>query len=687
MSSLLAEGDTNLCPEFYMAASLQYEGIPMRFFNLLIVLFVVCGAVLPGMAQVNLPASPLAPPDVKAWSAKEEAASDQGGAETVRITVEIPPDHHGYLDKGDEGLLIPLTFSFASLEAHSVRVTQLSYPLGTRDEQAHATVLRGNGDFVFRLDNVSALPSDQAFATTLRSQICNDVTNICYPPRTTEIPLRFAAATTAPPAPSPTVPPVPVQEAPQTWRERITAWFQRSTDNLFLALALVFAAGLLATATPCVYPIIPITSAILIARGGQSRQQGRLHALVYFIGLIFFYTLLGAFAATTGTALSAIMTSAWVNLSFAVIFVYLGLSMLGLYEFQFLTTLTTKLDTASSRKSGFSGTFLMGTTAGLIVSPCVGPVVGAILLDLTGKAAAISVTSAGVPTDIVVRGVALMTAFGAGLGLPFLIVGLLSQRLPQSGTWLTKVKFLLGLPILYFAYTYYVKGMETLNVSANVAHAMLVGIVAIALAVFIGAFHTLGERPQRQMLLRRACGIILLIIGVHFLYNGLGRSGILIDLSIDTPRRVATAEQSANRSSVNNGQRPQVETHGNLQWLRDVEVARQRASSEGKPLFVDFYATWCANCKAFNRLALQHNELNAALQKAVLIKIYDTDPDFRTFQEDRRFPELRGVGGQPFLPLFAIYSPQGELVWKGQDYRAVGTMITHLQRARYAAAR
>jgi thiol:disulfide interchange protein DsbD len=117
--------------------------------------------------------------------------------------------------------------------------------------------------------------------------------------------------------------------------------------------------------------------------------------------MIFFYTLLGALAATTGTALSTIMTNAWVNLGFALVFAYLGLSMLGLYEFQFLSALTAKLDKASSRRRDVTGTFFMGTTAGLVVSPCIGPVVGAILLGITGQAAAVSVAGAGLPVHTV----------------------------------------------------------------------------------------------------------------------------------------------------------------------------------------------------------------------------------------------------------------------------------------------
>ncbi len=635
----------------------------MRFLHSLIaIVLMLCVA---GSVQAQLQTtSPLAPPDVRAWSESSGVEQDASGATIAHITVEIPADHHGYLDAGDEGLLIPLAFTFDQ----GIEAQEIARPKGTQDEQAHATVLRGKGDFIFRLNPSGALsPSPHA---KLRYQICNDVTNICYPPRTVQVPLQLAAAQnlTAPPTAV-----AQVETAPTSFRERIAVLFRQSTNNLFFAIALVFIAGLLASATPCVYPILPITSAILVARGSGDKQAGQLHSLAYFVGLIFFYTLLGVFAVTTGTALSAVMTNPWVNLGFAVLFVYLGLSMLGLYEFQFMPALTAKLDSASSQRSGLSGTFLMGVTAGLVVSPCVGPVVGAILLDITGQAAAVSAASTTLPNQIVVRGISLMTSFGAGLGVPFLVVGLLSNHLPQSGTWLSKVKFVLGLPILYFAYTYYIKSLETLGVPINVAHSMLVGVVAIVLAVFVGAFHATGEKPPQHLQLRRACGIILLVVGIHFLYNGLGRAGILIDRSSSAQLASSTASPAED-----------IETHGNLQWWRNVSAARQLARQELKPVFVDFYATWCANCKAFNRLALQHKELNRALQQAVLIKVYDTDPDFKTFQQDQRLPELRGVGGQPFLPLFAIYSPQGEFLWKGQDYQAANTMIAQLERAQHA---
>lgn len=647
--------------------------------------FICClSTAISATAQPSLQGQPPAPPQIQAKTTEDIIVIDHTRSGTFRIAVHVPQHHHGYLDAGAEGLLIPLTFTFPDLEARKIRVKELSRPSGKWDHTVRATVLRGNGAFTFHLDATAAsLAADEIFSGNLLYQICNDKTNICYAPRKINIPLNIDVAVAAGMADgSPTAdrlrPPLPAVSL--TTREHITALFQRYMRHSLLAIGIVFIAGLLASATPCVYPIIPITSAILIARAHGLRQRGQLHALTYFLGIILFYTLLGLLAALTGQALSAIMTNAWVNLSFAILFTYFGLSMLGLYEFHFLSSFITKLDKASGRPGGLTGTLLMGLTAGLVVSPCVGPVAGAVLLQITGQTATTAIAnSTAIGNDTLLRGITLMTSFGAGLGLPFLVIGLVSHRLPQSGPWLTKIKFLLGIPILYFAYTYYLKGVETAGISTDVAHAILIGIIAIGVGVFIGALHHPGQSPSPGLLIRRALGIVLLIIGAHFLYNGMGQSGILLENSTTVPRTTVTKPGT---SSLADNHVAQVETHGNLQWLRDFSLGRQRASTEHKPLFIDFYATWCANCKEFQRLSIANRQLNQMLQQTVLVKIYDTDEIFKTFQQNRHYPELGGIGGQPFLPLFAIYSPDGALVWKGQDYQAVATMIAQLEYAR-----
>jgi thiol:disulfide interchange protein DsbD len=176
------------------------------------------------------------------------------------------------------------------------------------------------------------------------------------------------------------------------------------------------------------------------------------------------------------------------------------------------------------------------------------------------------------------------------------------------------------------------------------------------------------------------------MVGIYFLYNGLSNSGMLSPAAVSRQDSTLVADTVPLRASSSAGALPpQEEMRGNLRWFRDFALAQEHARREHKPLFVDFYATWCANCKAFDHLTRRDVRLNTPLQQVVLVKIYDTDAGFRTFQHDPQFPELGGVGGQPFLPLFAIYTPLGELAWKGQNYEAVETMGRQLEQAKRPA--
>ncbi len=202
-----------------------------------------------------------------------------------------------------------------------------------------------------------------------------------------------------------------------------------------LTFLLIFVTGIGASFTPCVYPIIPITVAVFGAKEAQSTAEAFLLSLVFVFGMAVTYTVLGVSAALAGGLFGAALQSFWLILAFAVLFVGLGLSMLGLFEMRLPTGLQTRL--ASAGRTGFAGAFAMGLACGIIAAPCVGPILSGALLYIAER-------------QDPLLGSALMATFAFGMGLLFLVLGTFSSlihRLPSSGAWMEVVKavFAIGL--------------------------------------------------------------------------------------------------------------------------------------------------------------------------------------------------------------------------------------------------
>lgn len=609
-----------------------------------------------------------------------------GSRADFTVQLVVPDDHHAYINSGDEGFFLPIEFDFAELEKGGYKVNILKSPEGEREEKVKAVVLRGKGEYKFSIEATAASPESKSFPISVQTQICNDVTNICLPPQTASLslPVSFAGgkeggsvkAGTAQKSAQVSAPAENVQEADG---EGVTGWllgkYRQYSRNIIISFIFMILAGLLSAATPCVYPMLPITSAILVQRGGGSREEGVRHSLLYFTGIILTYIVMGYVAGMTGGALNTIMRSAAVNLLFAVFFALFALSMLGFYDFALGQDFTAKIDSSVSSKAGYTGTFLMGMVAGLVVSPCVGPVVFALLLQVANRIAEFSaelvatgqVISPLQKSLIAGKGGLLMGGFGIGIGIPFLLVGLFSNKMPRAGTWMIYVKYVLGFAILYFAFSYYMKGMGVARVKPDVAYGILLGVVSIFTSIYMGLFTPWVDKGGPNEKLKKAFSIILFIFGFHFFFNGLGQSGLLLE-SNGSARIVSTTGA---------GEGEGTEKHGNLVWQRDLEKAKSLAMKEKKPVFIDFYADWCANCIAFKKLSVSNDELNQALQKAILLKIYDSDELFKKFQEDPKYAELK-TG----LPFFVILRPDGEFFWKGTQYDAVNTMKKMIETAR-----
>jgi thiol:disulfide interchange protein DsbD len=206
--------------------------------------------------------------------------------------------------------------------------------------------------------------------------------------------------------------------------------FKNNQDNTLVMFGLMLLAGVLSVATPCVYPMLPITSMFIVNRANGVAKQEKLHALAYLIGIIGTYMALGLMAGMTGGAFNTFMQSAWVNLGFAAFFAFFAIALLGFYELSFMQNEVHSLDQQSSRVGGLAGTWMMGTVAGLVISPCVGPIVFALLLQvadqIADKADALAALNQSLSfwdkLGIAWQGSIMMAGFGLGVGLPFFLV-------------------------------------------------------------------------------------------------------------------------------------------------------------------------------------------------------------------------------------------------------------------------
>jgi len=408
---------------------------------------------------------------------------------------------------------------------------------------------------------------------------------VCFPPtdkvlkvKASEIPALAAKAPEAA-APAAAVPaPAPPAEA-KAPAPPAPAPAPASGENLLLIFLGVFAAGLLASLTPCVFPMIPITMAVIGAKGG-GKGRGFALSIALVLGMAVTYTTLGVVAARTGAAFGAFAQRPAFLIPVAVIFGLFALSLFGAFEIRLPDALQQKLQGSGSRK-GFLGAFLVGLVLGPLSAPCVGPVIGTVLLAIALK-------------GDVLLGAAELFTFSLGMGVLFVITGTFTAALPRSGDWLEKLKHFMGLLVLGFA-VWVVRLILPLWISFA-----LWSLVLLIAASFLGAFQPAGTLAAG---VRKGLGILALAIGVL-----LGVLATAAGLDLKLPGAAAPAPRAAQT------------------WLeQDLEGALAKAKAGNKVVLVDIYADWCAQCKELDENTWPDPAVASWIREnAVAIRI-DTD--------------------------------------------------------------
>lgn len=382
--------------------------------------------------------------------------------------------------------------------------------------------------------------------------------------------------------------------------------------SLFVVMPVLFAAGVLTSLTPCVYPLIPITVSIFGARSAQSRGRGAALSLTYVLGIATMYSSLGVAAAASGKAFGSFMGNPWVVGAFALVMLAFAASMFGLFEISVPSALQGRL--ASVRGIGFGSAFAMGLVAGIIAAPCTGPVLGAVLTFVAS-------------TSNLWLGFWLLFSYAMGMGLLFFVLGTFTVKLPKGGAWMEGVKAVLGVALVVVAISF-VRPLlpKAPEVALNGLVLAIVGAVAVAIGILIGGVHkTFAEHAALK-----STGLVLIVLAFSF------RLGWIV-----TP-------EVAHVQVANGGA-----TIGKIEWMHDEAAALAKAKAEGKHVLIDFFAEWCAACKELDKFTFTDPRVREVVAaKFVPLKVDGTeDTDAVTALQSKY-----GVVG---LPLVTVVGPDG----------------------------
>ncbi|WP_374267115.1 protein-disulfide reductase DsbD [Zoogloea sp.] len=496
-------------------------------------------------------------PVEQAFRASARAVDDH----TVEVRFEIADGYYLYRHR----------FKF---EADGIAFGEPSLPAGKpKKDDAFGEVEIYRKALVFALPVTAGKPP---FTLNLVSQGCADI-GICYPPQTHTLPIALTSGTGGESllaralgkGDAPAATPAPASSADaQDESGRIAGLL--AGGGLLATLASFFGFGLLLAFTPCVFPMIPILSGIIVGHGhGITKGRAFSLSLLYVLGMAVTYAAAGVAAGLSGTLLSAALQNPWVLGSFALVFVALALSMFGFYEFQLPTALQSRLsDTANHQKGGSpGGVIAMGALSALIVGPCVAaPLAGALLyIARTGDAA--------------LGGLALFF-MALGMGAPLIVVGVLARSaLPKAGPWMENVKRAFGVVLLAVAV------WLVSPVLPGVATMFAWAAILVVSAIYLHALDPLPAHASGWQRFWKGWGVLALLAGAALFVGALAGSRDPLQ-----PLAILRAQAAG---------APLAETK--FQRVRSVAELDQVLKTASRPVMLDFYADWCISCKEMER--------------------------------------------------------------------------------------
>jgi len=420
------------------------------------------------------------------------------------------------------------------------------------------------------------------------------------------------------------------QEAP-TAAEAGTPEPTPSRSGLLWALLLFFLGGIGASLTPCVLPMIPITMAVIGAKGA-GKSRGVLLGVALTQGMALTYTILGVAAALTGAVFGQFAQSPAFLIPVSAIFAIFALSLFGAFEIRLPESWAAKLQSSGPRK-GFLGAFVMGLILGPLSAPCVGPLIGTALVDIA-------------ESHHIFEGALKMFVFAQGMGVLFIVGGTAVSALPKSGDWLIRFKQTLGLIVLVFAiWTVRLIVPEWAN------YTMWSAALLLASGVY-GAFE-----PAEALVSGIRKGLALFALSLAVL---LGVRAVELGLDIRLlPRDASTVAEAGHGAAT-------------ALWMEhDLENAQDKARQEGRLVLIDTFTSWCAQCKELDEKTWPDSAICDWIKKnAVAVRI-DTEkvrPDLAKTLGVKAYPTiiLLSQDGKELRRIMGFHRPEAMLEWLKQ---------------------
>ncbi len=486
---------------------------------------------------------------------------------------------------------------FEITDDSNVQLGEFTLPSGHMKNDAYFGLSEVyTSDVQINLPLIRTQSEGTSITLTAHYQGCSETFGICYPPTRKTINLDLpvlaeskASETSAAPTSSTSA----LSSTPISQQDEISQRLQ--DDNLLQILLGFLGLGLLLAFTPCVFPMIPILSGIIVGQGEQiTTRRAFILSLTYVLAMSVTYTVAGVLTGLLGGNLQAMLQNPWVISSFVGILLLLALSMFGFYELQLPHGLQQRLHQLSHRQQGGTliGVALMGLLSGLIVGPCLAPPLAGALLFISQHA------------DPVLGGAALF-AMSIGMGIPLLIIGTSAGTLlPKAGRWMENIKAFFGVMLIALA----IWMLD--RILPGWAILFMSGALLVITAVYLGALNSLPIEATGWQKFWKGLGLLSLISGALLLIGSAsGGQSILQPLhKLSMSSNTTAAQPSLQYTYVNS-----------------LDELQTQLSQTNQPVMLDFYADWCTDCKSMEQTTFRDAQVVNTLQNFTLLKVDLTD--------------------------------------------------------------